>query len=77
MATNNGTSHLETWTVTRADMEALSDHLAARAISRLTVHEPEFQQKLLLAASLIRIMAVDHPEGLQVEIFTFKKTEGK
>src|SRR5258708_12518481 len=65
---NNG-NHLQTKRLSAAEIEALSDHLIARSVSRLTDDQPHLRQRLLLAAALLRVMVAEHPEGVSVDVF--------
>ncbi len=69
---NNG-NHLQTKRLSAAEIEALSDHLIARSVSRLTDDQPHLRQRLLLAAALLRVMVAEHPEGVSVEVFVQRR----
>jgi hypothetical protein len=66
MAENN---HTKMQMLTAFEIESLADHLAARAVSRLTDDQPHLRQRLILAAALLRVLATEHPDGLSVEVF--------
>src|SRR5258708_9460815 len=66
-------NNLQTKRLSAAEIEALSDHLIARSVSRLTDDQPHLRQRLLLAAALLRVMVAEHPEGVSVEVFVQRR----